>query len=82
MLSSRKSKILWNINLTKKEYFDLLPLVNLYDFCLEKAVTCYFDLLGHFSCGLTVISTQNCSTLINKVSFGLKDRKLIKKLRV
>ena len=37
------------INLFKKEYIDLCPLAKLYDFCLEKIVACYFDLLGHFS---------------------------------
>ena len=49
VLCSRNIKKLCNINLYEKEYIDLLPLVNLYDFCLEKTVPCYFDLLGHFS---------------------------------
>ena len=30
-------------------YMDLLPFVNLYDFCSERTLTFYFDLLGHFS---------------------------------
>ena len=37
-----------NVESCLKEYIDLLPLINLYDFCLGKTVTCYFDLLGHF----------------------------------
>ena len=68
--------------LSKKEYIELLSLVSLYDFCLEKTVTFYYDLLGYFSELLTVIPKQNCSTfkkyLLFKgrtvLSFGLKIR--------
>ena len=49
VICSRKIKKLYNINLSKKGYIDLLPLVNLHDFCLEKTLTCYFELHGHFS---------------------------------
>ena len=45
----KKIKKLYNINLSKTEYIDLLSLVNFYDFCLKNTVTCYFELLGHFS---------------------------------
>ena len=40
---------LYNLNLYKIQYMELLPLVTLYNFCCEKIVTCDFDLLGHFS---------------------------------
>ena len=73
-LCSTKIKKLYNINLSKREYFALLPLVNLYDLCLKKTVTCDFDLLGRFSLRSTGISTQTCSTLNDRVSFGLKIR--------
>ena len=47
VLCSRKNnKLCYTISF-KKEYIGLLKLVNLCD--LEKTVTCYFDLLGHFS---------------------------------
>ena len=36
---SRKIKKWYNANLSKKEDIDLLSLVNLYDFCLEKIIT-------------------------------------------
>ena len=49
VLYSRTIKKLYNINLSKKEYICMLPLVNLYDFCLEKIVTCDFGLLEQFS---------------------------------
>ena len=45
VLCSRKIMKLSYINVSKNEYIDLLPLVKLYDFSLEKTVTCYFDQL-------------------------------------
>ena len=46
-MCSRKIKKLCNINFSNKEYINLLPLVNLYGFCLQKIVACDFDLLRH-----------------------------------
>ena len=40
---------LYNINLFKKEYIDLLPFVEFRNLYLEKIITCYCRLLGHFS---------------------------------
>ena len=37
------------ISICLNEYITLLPLVNLYFFCLDKILICDFDPLGHFS---------------------------------
>ena len=39
----------YNLNFYKTEYRELLPFVNLQDFCYKKIVACDFDLLGYFS---------------------------------
>ena len=53
VICSRKIKKLSNINLSKAEYIDLLPIAKLQDFCVENIIlawkTCDFDLLGHFA---------------------------------
>ena len=54
----------------------------MYDFSLEMAVTCYFDLLGHFLKRLAVIPTQNCSTFKQYGEHWAQNKKLIKKLLV
>ena len=48
MLCSRQIEKQYKLNLYKKAYIELLPLVNVYDLCLEKIVTCDFDQFGHF----------------------------------
>ena len=45
----RQIRKLYNIDLSEKEYIDLLQLVNLYNFCLEKTISCDVDLLVYFS---------------------------------
>ena len=71
-LCSRKFKKLCNVTLLKKEYMYLLPLISLHDFCLEKTLTCYFDLLAHFSRRLGVIATQNGSPGDIHIYLGLE----------
>ena len=73
---------LYNINLSKTEYIDLLTLVNFYDFCLAKTVTSYFDLPGHFRDVERLCPPKSVRLSNSKGSFRLENMKIIKKLLV
>ena len=63
----------------KKEYIDGHPLV-LCDFCLEKIVTCDFDLLDIFHDDQRLYPSKSVRLSNNKTSFGYENKKLISEL--
>ena len=73
-------KKLYNLNLCKTEYIDFLPLVDLYDFCLRKIVTCHFDLISIFRDDERLHLSRSFPLSNDKAIFCPKNKKTIKKI--
>ena len=81
VLCSRKIKKLYNINLSKTEHIDLLPLGNLYAFYLKESELVILVCLNIFRDVERLYPTRGVRLSTN-ASFGPENKKLIKKLLV